>query len=280
MDSGSSPSAASNPTTSPDPAPQPLEYGRNPGVNRRRIIRIAVLLLLCTAAGELLIKYGPTIWRASCLYYYEHECLSHPIPPGVQVYSFRQPQMAFHSPATTGLLAQIIDAWRSRMPMSSKFVPVYVGSRTANDGTTRHIVLCAVASLAPGRISSLYFFAFQLPGSFSLKGGIPLMRFIGGSGDALIRSSYTPTKAKFDIVIYSAVEDPNDPSRFTFTFDWNADHYVENCQLSPNGIIDVQENVYRWNTTQSGERTSLADPQHPTSSKYYIWHTHQSLGHP
>jgi hypothetical protein len=219
-------------------SPKPLEYGRDPGANRRRIIRLTLLLLLGSAAVDSLIKYVPTIWRSTCLYYYERECLAHPIPPGIQVYSSGPLFTAFTSPQTAGLIGQIRPGRLVNSPGS--FSPVYIGSRTDWEGKTRCI---AIFAFTP---TSMYerpyvVYGFELPSRFL---------FHDYSGSTVIADSGWPDTGSIvftgppPVVIYSGVDNQKDKSRFTLTFDVHPRHYVDDCQLLSDGSIQVQEQIF------------------------------------
>jgi hypothetical protein len=186
-------------------------------------------------------------WPAIRLYYLQHECLAHPIPPGTQLYSSAQPAAAYKSPEYDALFAQL--RLKSGMRVrQAKVVPVYVGTRRAADGTTRFLAIGAEALAGPRPSDYQNIYSYNEP---RYEESIYIInraaRFAPSENyvqvPPIISMSFGPgsfiTDGSPDVLIRSAIEDPNDPSHVTVVFDLEAGHYVLEFHVQPGGGIQM-----------------------------------------
>jgi len=168
------------------------------------------------------------------------------------VFSSGSPPIAVTSPEFSRLSQEFKSGFLP--PGNPKSVTVYLGRRQASNGLTRFIAIYGVANIAPGRSVDVQFFGLNRPMSYS--GPVSELQGFGvtrvGSGWPV--SLLTPwPKSLPEVLIYSAVEDQVDPSRFTFAFDQFQTHYVLDCRLQPDGRLHINWQDSFWpQGTRSG----------------------------
>jgi hypothetical protein len=170
-------------------------------------------------------------WRRVKLIYWQHECLTHPIPPGTIVYSSGSPTVSVVSPQWNRLSVTMDPFARTSL------ATVYLGQRVAPDGARRLVALTATS------------WAFHddvlLEASTIELGGIYTSPTV--TGDATIEFSANdlpePPAGQPLFVVYSAVDDPSNPAHFTFCLDIADERYSCDCWLLSTGAIRIDKTV-------------------------------------
>jgi hypothetical protein len=230
--------------------PNTLDYGRRaPLLGRRgfRILRrfaIAAILITAIAFSAYQIRSN---WPALHLYYLQHECLAHPIPPGVVVYSSDQPSAVYKSSQLEPL---VNEAQAGLYPPynSMQRVPVYFGIRQASNGTKRFIAVYVVLEVRPGAEPVVALFTINRPTTLAPPETLD-QNFLVDSDD-----SGEQPEARPNVLIYSGVEDPYDKSRLTLRFDVCKTHLVVDCVVQPDGSIVLQQSLLPWPLEPDGSR--------------------------
>jgi hypothetical protein len=120
---------------------------------------------------------------------------------------------------------------------------VYIGARRATNGETRFILLTAQAIPHPlSQLSDVGFMLIDRPmGLANPKSDQIEPVFVSSLG-----SLGSVPRPKADILIYSATEDPADPSHFSFAYDNNFYHYIIDCRLQPDGTLNISAHDQAW----------------------------------
>jgi hypothetical protein len=232
--------------------PNSLEYAPPISLQRRvfRTFRRLAIAAILIAAIAVSIGQIRSHWPALRLYYIQHECLAHPIPTGVQLYSSAQPSAAYASPHFDALFREL-GLPADFPPSSDKLVPLYLGTRQAEDGTKRFlaIFITAATTTSTGNVYDLKLFMINRPTGLAPPeeyGQGQLLEHIQWSPDI-----FTPSAASH-ILIDSAVEDRSDKSHVTVTLEVNALHYVDDLYVIPGGGIRIRRETVRSSTLSEG----------------------------
>jgi hypothetical protein len=246
-----------DPSTSSPSAPGPLEYGSKFPLHQRLRFQRWRNRVIFIAAAIGFAFYIPSIWRSVQVYYWQRQCLAHPIPSGTVIFSSGPPAISLASP-NFDRLAKIC-ASEYRFGGNAKPVTVYIGLRRASNGMSRFLAISGTATLKPGREAAINFLVFNRPlgpGSVDTSGHL---WWLAGLNDGWGGSSLQPQP---EVLIYSAVEDPIDASHLTFMFDVNVEHCVIDCWLQPDGSLRSREQMFLWHITSQGTRSQplVAEP--------------------
>lgn len=245
------------PGIAPD-QPHPLPYGPPLPLSAQRrfhrwIILAAIaiaILLAATRYREMKERFRLICW--------ERQCAAHPIPAGIMVYSSGPPAFS----RTSREFARFCNATHAQtfyvryggLPNSTI---IYLGKRRASNGLERFIAVSGTASTTPGSRADMGFGVVYWP--IGITGGSSIT--YGGSLPGISSGFHGfQLQPHPDALIYSAVEDQNDPSHFSFQFDANVARYTIDCWLQPNGGIKYRSKDEEVYITPQGTRGSKRFP--------------------
>jgi hypothetical protein len=233
-------------TPSTPTSPNPLDYGHRPRLHQRPLLRrLALIAILIPAIAFSVHQIRSRLWPALQLYYLQHECLAHPIPSGIQVYSSRDPLLDYKSPQFDALFAKLGPLGFKRAGF--RIVPVYLGTREAKDGARRFLAIYALAS-SP---SNIYLIRISRP-TGPAPPDKPPQNFIMDQTTPDLLGMYVNPNAQPRSFIYSATEDPNDSSHFTITIDVGPSRHVGDYYLQPDGSITMHTQLLQWDIAPDG----------------------------
>jgi hypothetical protein len=259
------PSATPQPAPFPTIRPDSLDYGRPVPLRRRRGFRRTVVVAFLIFAAAFAIRPLRYYWGSIWLWQLQHQCLTHPIPPGTLVYTSGSPPQVVQSAELNRLFANYgytpgpfystnwplaqLDPKHDTIATST----VYVGKRTATNGRTQFLAITACINLYNAKEIELIFDIWDTPMALSrnqsaLAGGV-----IPGLYGLPVRAGANVSPR---LKIYSATEDPSDPSHFSFTYDYDAWHCTIDCWLQPNGSLRSQGHEQLWTIKPDGTRTT------------------------
>jgi hypothetical protein len=243
------------PPPSSDPTPHALDYAAKLPFYRRRVFRRLMIVVVLLLAGSWTAWCVPPTWRAARVYYYQRQCVAHPIAPNSIVISSGPPPFAFASPE----FAELAQAFANGPQLNANTHPVtvYIGQRRATNGLTRFVAVTATAFVSPGRAADVYFDVYTHATGFAELDASPRVGPFPGGSRRWDSSQLGPLP---DVVIYSAVEDGDDDSRFTFTYDVNVWHCLVDCDLLPDGSLHFTRQSFIWYVTPQGSRSQPTRP--------------------
>jgi hypothetical protein len=246
-----------DPTPPPPASPNSLDYGPRPRLHRRPFLRrIAIVAILITAIAFSIYQIR-SHWPALKMYYLQHQCLTHPIPPGIQVYSFANPSATFKSPEFDAFVAQFPPPAFSIPKMQR--IPLYMGIRQAADGTKHFLAIYASIPAWPGASEDITLFGFDCPTHLAPPSNYAAPFGMGRVNLKMFGLMPIPLLDP-QVLIYSAVEDPNDKSHLTITMDVNAYRFVEDFSVHSDGMIYGRQQILEWSIGPDGSRTGPPKP--------------------
>lgn len=220
------------------PTPTQLHYSPPPPLHRRRrttrwLVALAIVLALVLAS-----RWVPLLWRHARFLYWQHQCLTNPVPPNTVVYSSGPPAVANVSLPWMNFYNV---GWALGKRSSAT---VYLGQRTTKDGVKRLIAFdILLISLRPGQQMRI-----EVDGRVIQQGGLfsdpkhvdwP-MYAIGHLWQPTAGSSPLPPPLP-DVVVRSAIEDPADPSHLSFWMDVLDARYTFDGWLLANGKLRLEK---------------------------------------
>jgi hypothetical protein len=215
--------------------PASLEYvPRAPLYRRRKFYRWIVAAVV---VGSLIAckPWWSVLHRNIRLYYFQHECISHSIAPGMIVYSSNSPPITTSSPE----LIRFVNEIRFQTVFNPREIAVYLGVRRASNGRSRFIAVTASCLYQHGVGANIIFLALNRSTGFGQATSVDQLTNFGGVYASDL-PYYPFPKSIPEVVIYSAIEDPADTSRFSIAWDMMWRHYVMDCQLLPDGHISCR----------------------------------------
>jgi hypothetical protein len=235
-----------------------LDYGLRLPLYRRpasRMLIRAVIAAMLIAAIAYSVYQISSHWPLFRLYYLQHECITHPVPPGVQIYSSAQPSVIYSNPQFDALYQSLPPSYN--WPDSHrKTIPLYQGVRTPKNGAKRFIAVYAEVFLWPDpkAYDIVELTAINRPMTLAPAECNQKFSLTATSIGALDRAGDLILRAKPNVLLNSAVEDPSDGSHWTTTFDFSAYRYVDDYYLQPGGGIRINEHVFKWPIGPDGSR--------------------------
>jgi len=233
--------------------PNPLDYAQSSAPHRRRVRwQMAGIVALCLMARW---SAGPIalVWRSARIHYEVRQCLAHPITPGVLVYSSGPPVVAPGSTEFSRLAGE--SQAQTLVPCGNTNSVIYLGTRRASNGLTRFIAVSGVATLSPSQQADVRFPGLNL--STATMARVSERECFNLPGVSVGVSRLSPHWPQ-GILIYSAIEDPLDASRFTFTFDAWYVHGVMDCRLQPDGSLSATlQEFEHWGYESTGARSGI-----------------------
>ena len=215
---------------------------------QRRIIAAAMAILLALLFSPW---WAVSIWQnaqlcygAIRLDYLQNQCLSHPVAGGSLIYSSGPPGVAIASPQLNRFLGTYQNwwMWGGNLNMAT----IYIGRRQASNGAPCFVAVGMTIALRPGQRADIYFPVLTRPLGLTTPRSPGIRSLTVGHGFNW-GSSASP-----EILVHSAVEDPADPSHFSFTYEGNTWRTTVDCWLQPNGHVRSNEKEVVWFTTPQG----------------------------
>jgi hypothetical protein len=252
MDSGSPPSTATS---------KPIDYGPRirflqRGKLHRWIIAATVLIVVIAIAPRAGIAL-----HYLRIYYYERRYLSHPLAPNTTVFSYG-PALATTTNPWIDRLSREVNFENGHL-FNSVYTPVYAGIRTAKNGSSRFVIVVAHNSWQAGKfipphtyqggfLWDLFFIGWSRPtGLFQSDTQNVRSGTLSGLGYQPVgrRNFSDPWPIVPKTSICSAAEDPTDPAHFTLQVYVDAEHFVVDCRLMPDGSVEFK--WFEWRRFES-----------------------------
>jgi hypothetical protein len=234
------------------PASNALEYSPPLPLRRRSIIRRGIVAVLILYGVAILVYEISAIIPFVRIYSYERQCLAHPIPPATIVYASGNPPVSSASPELARLQAACVSPiippvrwFKGRWPMIVLLVSrmnratLYIGQRRAPNGLTRFIGVNVLIGSSGWNEVSIDFDVVNLPAGYSDQPSDCRHDIILGYDDLTDQEGayQSPGPA---LVVYSASEDPADPSHFSFEYHYRAWYNKVDFRLQPDGLLRTE----------------------------------------
>jgi hypothetical protein len=222
----------------PPSSPQKLQYApKLPLLRRLRRGRWLTMTAILIVAALSPMWWSRLSRRVEGIYW-QHECLVHPIPPGIVVYSGGPPVVSKVSQAWMKL-----DAIAAPMGAISAGT-VYLGERTAHDGTRQLVAVDADVILNPASISPSARVGVEVVARTLKESDLwaapsetsGRLYAYGGPYGLKLPHMAPVTIVKPEIVVYSATEDQVDPAHFTFFYDIQSERVNMDCWLEDGAV--------------------------------------------
>jgi hypothetical protein len=224
--------------THPPSSPQKLQYA--PKLPLLRRIRRGRWLTM--AAILIVAALSPMWWsrlsRRLEGIYWQHECLVHPIPSGIVVYSSGPPASSIVSHPWMRL-----DAIAAPMGALSSGT-VYLGERTSHDGSRELVAVDVNAILDPTAAQPNLRAGVEVVARALKEGNLmtapsetsEILYGYGGGYGAMLPHAAPVVTVNPEIVVHSAKEDPADPAHFQFFYDLESERVYIDCWLDNGGV--------------------------------------------
>jgi len=242
------------PTPPPPTSPQQLHYARRPPLLQRLRTGRSLTLLAIVVILALSPKWEPPVWQRLQEIYWQQECLSHPIPPGVVVYSSGPPVVSVVSRPWSRLDA-VVSPYGARSSGT-----VYLGERTAINGLRKLIGVDVTVDPFANRLGAQV--AVTINARVIQEGGVmsaPMETENAWEGYERDSSMILPQPSgdpasKPTLVVYSATEDLANPAHFRFYYDTASGRVVYDCWLLVSGSVRLDRTRLSGPTTTSSSQ--------------------------
>jgi hypothetical protein len=176
------------------------------------------------------------VWQRLQEIYWQHECLTHPIPPNIVVYSSGPPVMSLVSHEWSRF-----DAVMSPMGTRSSGT-VYLGERIAYNGLRQLVAVDAIVNQTALHANTLQSFVTVVARTMKQGSLIAAPAETSSQMDACIYTVILPQRSSRSVLlpqllIRSATEDAANPAHFQFYYDLASARVAYDCWLLPEGTV-------------------------------------------
>ena len=186
-----------------------LEYApRRDTGRRKRIYRWLIVIAVLFAAWRLWDSRAQ-ITRSVKIAWLKRQCIKHPIPEEVVVYSSDNPNGAVHSTEWDAFSAFVNLGTNTRLVRPDQKSTIFLGELRAGDGTRCLVEVEGVYHFETGNIATVTFFA-------NYHGGNISGNYVNGQSYTREKISKEKDPLKPDVIVTSATRDPNDRSHVIF----------------------------------------------------------------
>jgi hypothetical protein len=220
--------------TAPDAMPR-LDYATPMGRNNKKQLQGWGLVAVILLTGYLCRNWPTQIWNDIRLYYFQQQCLGHPVPPGVVVYSSGPPAVSVRSPQCAAVYGPC--PFKLTFGAQQSVVTIFTGKLQASNGIRRFVTVEGSVDWKAGKGGSVGFATT----TSQLGRADTALRGLAGGGTysfGLPRNLPNP-----QITVYSARPDANDLSHISFDATVFNEREHWDGHLQPDGSLKMTESA-------------------------------------